>query len=139
MNDQLQQKHPDFHGNWDDLEHFMHLAQSPIRGAERSKVLQEWSKYKLHRQLAWPGARDQEGMVTKGGYINALTVRVIALRGADLSGSLVHGVSPWNIRLDNIPALQRDLTITSPDETPVQVDSLEIAQLGNRLFVCSPT
>jgi uncharacterized protein YjbI with pentapeptide repeats len=63
------------------------------------------------------------------------------LSGADLSGSslvntnldkanltdcLVHGISAWNVSLEG--ATQSNLVITQENESPIQVDNLEVAQ-----------
>jgi uncharacterized protein YjbI with pentapeptide repeats len=45
---------------------------------------------------------------------------------AELVDASVYGVSAWNIR--GVPAVQRALRITRPDEPPVTVDDLEVAQ-----------
>ena len=73
-------------------------------------------------------------------FINA-TFRSAVLRGsslldsslvgcdfthADLSGSHVYGTAVWSVILEG--ANQSGLRITRPDESPVQVDSLEVAQ-----------
>lgn len=48
------------------------------------------------------------------------------LEGANLTGCTVYGVSAWNLKLEG--AIQSNLLITPPDESPIQVDNLEVAQ-----------
>jgi len=48
------------------------------------------------------------------------------LEGANLSGCCVYGVSTWDLRLEG--AIQSNLVITRPLESPIQVDNLEVAQ-----------
>ena len=38
----------------------------------------------------------------------------------------MYGISAWNVRLEG--AIQSNLVITPPDESPIQVDNLEVAQ-----------
>ena len=47
------------------------------------------------------------------------------LRGANISGSAVYGVSPWNVDLEG--ATQNDLIISRHDEAILTVDDLEVA------------
>jgi hypothetical protein len=48
------------------------------------------------------------------------------LEGATLTGCFVFGISAWDLRLEG--AIQSNLTITPKDESPIQVDNLEVAQ-----------
>jgi Pentapeptide repeats (8 copies) len=48
------------------------------------------------------------------------------LRGASILDAIVFGVSIWNVRTDG--AQQMNLIITPPNESPVTVDNLEVAQ-----------
>jgi hypothetical protein len=48
------------------------------------------------------------------------------LEGANLTASRVYGISAWDVRLER--AIQSKLVITPGDETPIQVDNLEVAQ-----------
>ncbi|MGO9520280.1 MAG: pentapeptide repeat-containing protein [Candidatus Korobacteraceae bacterium] len=48
------------------------------------------------------------------------------LEGANLTGCNVYGVSAWNVRLEG--AIQSNLVITPKNESPIQVDNLEVAQ-----------
>jgi hypothetical protein len=48
------------------------------------------------------------------------------LEGANLTACFVYGISVWNIRLEG--AIQSSLVITPRNESPIQVDNLEVAQ-----------
>jgi hypothetical protein len=48
------------------------------------------------------------------------------LDGANLTGCSVYGVSTWDLKLQG--AIQSNLIITRPLESPIQVDDVEIAQ-----------
>ena len=48
------------------------------------------------------------------------------LQGANLTGCSVYGVSTWDPKLEG--AIQSNLVITRPLESPIQVDDVEIAQ-----------
>src|SRR5215469_9724318 len=48
------------------------------------------------------------------------------LTDADLSGSIVYGISSWDIELDG--AVQANLRITPDKKSAITVDSLEVAQ-----------
>lgn len=48
------------------------------------------------------------------------------LEGANLSGAYVYGISVWNVQLS--AAIESDLVITRSDQSPIQVDHLEVAQ-----------
>ena len=48
------------------------------------------------------------------------------LEKADLTACHVYGISAWNVRLEG--AVQSNLVITHEDESPIQVDNLEVAQ-----------
>jgi hypothetical protein len=48
------------------------------------------------------------------------------LEGANLTASRVYGISAWDVRLEG--AIQSKLVITPREETPIQVDNLEVAQ-----------
>jgi hypothetical protein len=46
--------------------------------------------------------------------------------GANLTGCRVHGISAWNLKLDD--ATQKDLIITRYNEPKITVDNVEVAQ-----------
>jgi uncharacterized protein YjbI with pentapeptide repeats len=48
------------------------------------------------------------------------------LEGANLTDCSVYGISVWNVSLEG--AIQSNLVITPQDESPIQVDNLEVAQ-----------
>jgi uncharacterized protein YjbI with pentapeptide repeats len=48
------------------------------------------------------------------------------LEGANLTGSSVFGISAWSVKLEG--AIQSNLVITPSNESPIQVDNLEVAQ-----------
>jgi uncharacterized protein YjbI with pentapeptide repeats len=48
------------------------------------------------------------------------------LEGANLTACSVYGISAWDVRLEG--AIQTNLVITPPNESPIQVDNLEVAQ-----------
>lgn len=75
----LKAKHPNFRGNWKDLEQFEMLAQSPVRSPQREKALKEWEDYKRARQYG-----RVRGPIKKGGHMRALISRTIDLTGANL-------------------------------------------------------
>jgi hypothetical protein len=48
------------------------------------------------------------------------------LEGANLTACSVYGISAWNVRLEG--SIQSNLVITPENESPIQVDNLEVAQ-----------
>jgi uncharacterized protein YjbI with pentapeptide repeats len=61
------------------------------------------------------------------------------LEGANLTACSVHGISAWNVKLEG--AIQSNLVITPPNESPIEVDNLEVAQfiyllLNNQKLRC---
>jgi len=48
------------------------------------------------------------------------------LAGANLTGCCIFGISAWNVNLAG--AIESNLVITPPDESPIEVDNLEVAQ-----------
>ena len=61
-----------------------------------------------------------------GADLSGATLMNTNLEGANLTGCLVYGISAWNVRLEG--AIQSNLVITPPNESPIQVDNLEVAQ-----------
>ena len=100
MKNELKKNHPNFEGNWKDLDQFMQLVESPIRTPKRAKALAQWSEYQKERQLSWPGAYDQDGMLTKDGYIESLTAQIIDLRGAKLDNIVLGYVNLRGVLFD---------------------------------------
>jgi uncharacterized protein YjbI with pentapeptide repeats len=60
-----------------------------------------------------------------------VTLVETVLSGADLSGSAVYGVSPWNVSLEG--AIQTGLLISRYDEATLTVDDLEVAHFMHLL------
>src|SRR5271157_4750583 len=81
-------------------------------------------------------AANLHGADLRGASLNAANLREANLReatlvgtnleGANLTGCYVYGISAWNVRLDG--AIQSNLVITPANESPIQVDNLEVAQ-----------
>jgi len=83
----MAQSHPNFIGDYNDLIAFEKLAFSPIRSAEREIALADWASYKLNKQIRLLKEKDKsEKLLTKNGYMQALTLNAIDLRGASLDG-----------------------------------------------------
>lgn len=61
-----------------------------------------------------------------GANLSGATLVDTNFEGADLSGCSVYGISAWNVKLGG--AVQSNLVITRPNESPVEVDNLEVAQ-----------
>jgi hypothetical protein len=55
-----------------------------------------------------------------------------SLKEADLTGSMVYGISAWQLNLEG--AIQRDLKITHAGELTITVDNLEVAQFIHLLI-----
>lgn len=86
MHENIKSSHPDFTGNWDDLQHFLELANSPIRNELREIALHAWEKYKLSRQYQFVSRSKKtkgtkRGLWLKGDYMRSLTARAINLEG----------------------------------------------------------
>lgn len=62
----------------------------------------------------------------RGADLRRATLVESNLEGANLAGCYVYGISAWNVRLEG--AIQSNLVITPADESPIQVDNLEVAQ-----------
>jgi uncharacterized protein YjbI with pentapeptide repeats len=84
MFDMLRIQHPNFRGNWQDLEAFMKLATSRIRSPEREQALLEWEAYKAGRQSA--AFIKRSGGRLRGAKFDASSMRVVDLSGATLDG-----------------------------------------------------
>ena len=57
---------------------------------------------------------------------SAATLVGTNLEKANLTGCRVYGISAWDVKLEG--AIQSNLVITPPGESPIQVDNLEVAQ-----------
>jgi uncharacterized protein YjbI with pentapeptide repeats len=62
----------------------------------------------------------------RGANLSMATLIDTNLEGADLTGSSVFGISVWAVKLEG--AIQSNLVITPRNESPIQVDNLEVAQ-----------
>ena len=77
------------------------------------------------------GRTDLSGAHLDGANLNGANLRGATLvrtnlEEADLTACSVYGISAWNVRLEG--AIQSNLVITPKDESPIQVDNLEVAQ-----------
>jgi uncharacterized protein YjbI with pentapeptide repeats len=75
-------------------------------------------------KLSWANLR--EANLREADLSGALLIRT-NLRGATLTGSYVHGVSVWDIEV-NDQTKQQNLVITPRDDTAITVDNIEVAQ-----------
>jgi len=66
------------------------------------------------------------GAILEGANLIQATLVGTNLERAHLTACWVYGISAWNVRLEG--AIQSNLVITPPDESPIQVDNLEVAQ-----------
>jgi hypothetical protein len=62
----------------------------------------------------------------RGADLTRATLINTNLEGANLTACKVYGISAWNLKLEG--AIQANLVITPPGESPIQVDNLEVAQ-----------
>ena len=69
---------------------------------------------------------DFSGADLSGARLYQATLVGTNLEGANLTGCSVYGVSTWDLKLQG--AIQSNLVITRPLESPIQVDDVEIAQ-----------
>ena len=61
-----------------------------------------------------------------GANLSGATLISTNLQHANLTACSVYGISAWNVRLEG--AIQKNLVITPDNESPIQVDNLEVAQ-----------
>ena len=66
------------------------------------------------------------GADLRGADLRSATLVRTNLEGSNLTACRVYGISAWNVRLEG--AIQSNLVITPEDESPIQVDNLEVAQ-----------
>jgi hypothetical protein len=93
----------------------LHLAN--LSGAD----LGEANLYGAHLDDA-----NLSGANLSGAVLVGATLVGTNLEGANLTGCSVYGISAWNVKLEG--AIQSNLVITPADESPIQVDNLEVAQ-----------
>jgi len=71
-------------------------------------------------------AADLSGASLREAQLRGATLVSTNLENANLTACNVYGISAWNVRLEG--AIQSNLVITPDDESPIQVDNLEVAQ-----------
>ena len=78
--------------------------------------------------LLWTDFTDADlsGANLGGADLTGSTLVGTNLEKANLTDCKVYGISAWDVRLDG--AIQSNLAITHWDESPIQVDNLEVAQ-----------
>ena len=94
-----------------------HLFMSHLIGANLSGA--QLKAANLH-------AADLTGANLTGADLSHAILVDTNLEGANLTACWVYGISAWNVRLEG--AIQWNLVITPPYESPIQVDNLEVAQ-----------
>lgn len=134
MNNELRDQQLNFVGNWDDLEHFLRLVQSPIRSHDRETALGEWNDYKLHKQAQFPLRETNSmpgmlGLRGKGTYIQSLVAPAIDLRGALLKDVCLGYVDLRGARLDKITFNLERLYWTALKGAKLEAASLREVQL----------
>jgi hypothetical protein len=120
----LKSKHPNFTGNWNDLEHFELLTKSPIRTPEREIALRSWEGYKLERQRAaatvggkrlkkntwWPKLRTID---LTGATFDRIRVGYVDLRGAILDHCSLRDACLKGANLENASLRHADFSALS--------------------------
>lgn len=71
-------------------------------------------------------AADLSPASLEGAQLMQATLVGANLEGANLTACWVYGISVWNVRLEG--AIQSNLVITPLDESPIQVDNLDVSQ-----------
>jgi len=102
--------------SWADLSS-SNLSSSNLSSADLS------SADLFEADLSHAGLR---GAILEGANLIQATLVGTNLERAHLTACWVYGISAWNVRLEG--AIQSNLVITPPDESPIQVDNLEVAQ-----------
>ena len=70
---------------------------------------------------------DFSGMDLSGANLNETSLIKTNFSHADLSNCSIYGIAAWDIQLDK-QTVQKNLTITPPDQPTITVDNLKIAQ-----------
>jgi len=99
-----------------------HFYNCPMRGASfRDADL-------TGANLRWTNLREAvfSGAILREAKLGGAVLIDTDLQNADLTGAFVHGLSAWDVNLAG--TIQRDLVITSEEQTAVTVDDLEVAQ-----------
>jgi len=139
MSDSLRSQQVNFYGNWEDLEQFLLLAQSPMRTEKREGALQAWSEYKVGRQFQFVRGNNEGkgklGRWDKGDYIHSLTARAIDLRGATLEDVCLGYADLRGVQFDDTRFLTRERSWFAMKGAKLQNASLRKADLtGARLM-----
>lgn len=140
MNQTLRSQQPGFIGNWEDLDQFISLSESPIRSSERETALLVWSEYKLRRQARYVRreTKDRPGKMGywgKGDYIKSLTVPAIDLRGAVFKDVCLGYADLRGVRFDGAKFVPEQLSWVAMKGSNFQRASLRNVQLrGARLM-----
>jgi Pentapeptide repeats (8 copies) len=134
MNATLRAQQPSFIGNWEDLEHFIALAESHIRSPEREAALLAWSDYKLTKQAQYvrgetKGLPGKMGHWGKGTYIRSLTSPAIDLRGAVLKDICLGYADLRGVRFDEAEFVLEHLPWFAMKGAKLQHASLRHVQL----------
>jgi hypothetical protein len=69
---------------------------------------------------------DLRGADLQGASLQRVNLIKTKLAGANLTGCRVYGISAWDLELTE--TVQSNLVITQSDDSPIQVDNLEVAQ-----------
>lgn len=140
MHESLRSQHPNFYGNWEDLEQFLSLAKSPMRSERREIALQAWGEYKLSRQARFVNRQNENrtgkvGVWNKGDYIRSLTAPAIDLRGATLKDVCLGYADLRGVRFDDAAFVPAERAWVAMKGSKLQGSSLRNAQLsGIRLM-----
>jgi hypothetical protein len=103
------------------------LSGSNLREAKLSKTdLREAKLSKADLSEAELSGANLSGSNLSGADLTHATLVETNLEETNLTACSVYGISAWNVRLDG--AIQSNLVITPTDESPIQVDNLEVAQ-----------
>jgi len=125
-----------FKGDYTDLKAFEKLVYSPIRSTEREKALAEWAAYKLGKQIKLLKKKDKsERILTKGGYVEALTLNAIDLRGVNLDGITLGYADMRGVLLDGASLRGAWMKGTNFQRASLQnVDFSPLGERNTRLF-----
>lgn len=113
------------------------LGQARLSGANLSGADLQWAKLAeasmWGADLSWANLRWADlqwahlnNAVLRGANLRGALLINTYLDGADLTGSKIHGISAWDLSLEN--TTQKDLIISKPDAPVITVDNLEVAQ-----------
>jgi uncharacterized protein YjbI with pentapeptide repeats len=104
-----------------------HLRGANLSGASlRSADLRESDLYGADLTEVNLGWANLSGADLRRATLTGATLLETNLEGANLTGCRVYGTSTWNVRLEG--AVQSNLVITPLEESPIEVDNLEVAQ-----------